>query len=100
MCEQIMLRCIITFFIHPATQGRRLPAGTPSPNLGPAPIPCQAAFMFQSFDAVTDPDQGVARIASLRKWMAANGLDGVLVPRADEHQGEYVAPRAERLQWL
>jgi Xaa-Pro aminopeptidase len=28
------------------------------------------------------------------------GLDGFLVPRADVHQGEYVAARDERLQWL
>ena len=56
--------------------------------------------MFQSFDAVTDPGQGIIRVASLREWMVARKLDGVLVPRADEHQGEYVAPRAERLQWL
>src|SRR5205085_8981913 len=28
------------------------------------------------------------------------GLDGFLVPRADEHQGEYVPKRAERLAWL
>jgi Xaa-Pro aminopeptidase len=27
-------------------------------------------------------------------------LAGFLVPRADEHQGEYVAPRSERLAWL
>jgi hypothetical protein len=27
-------------------------------------------------------------------------IDGFLVPRADEHQGEYVAARSERLQWL
>ncbi len=32
--------------------------------------------------------------------MAKAGLQGVLVPRADAHQGEYVAPRDERLAWL
>src|SRR5690606_33611182 len=32
--------------------------------------------------------------------LAALDLHGFLVPRADEHQGEYVAPRAERLKWL
>ena len=32
--------------------------------------------------------------------MAKAGLDAVLVPRADEHQGEYVPPCAERLKWL
>ena len=32
--------------------------------------------------------------------MAEMGLDGFLVPRADEHLGEYVPPCAERLAWL
>lgn len=27
-------------------------------------------------------------------------MDGLIVPRADEHLGEYVPPRAERLAWL
>ncbi|TIV72422.1 MAG: aminopeptidase P family protein, partial [Mesorhizobium sp.] len=31
---------------------------------------------------------------------AENGLDGFMVPRADEHQGEYVADRSARLKWL
>ncbi len=40
------------------------------------------------------------RIAALRALMAARGLDAVLVPRGDEHLGEYVPPSAERLAWL
>ena len=28
------------------------------------------------------------------------GLDGFVVPRADEHQGEYIPPSAARLAWL
>ena len=32
--------------------------------------------------------------------MARRGLDAFLVPRADEHQGEYVPPSAERLRWI
>ena len=40
------------------------------------------------------------RLAALRKELARRGLAGFLVPRADEHQGEYVPPRAERLAWL
>ena len=56
--------------------------------------------MFQSFDPLTDPSQGIARMARLRERMEAAGVDGFLVPRADEHQGEYVARRSERLQWL
>lgn len=56
--------------------------------------------MFQTFDSEGDPGVGAPRVAALREWMAAQGLDGFLVPRADEHQGEYVAPRSERLRWL
>ena len=41
-----------------------------------------------------------ARLAGLRAELAERGLAGLLVPRADEHQGEYVAPAAERLAWL
>jgi Xaa-Pro aminopeptidase len=43
---------------------------------------------------------GAPRLAALRKEVARRGLAGFLVPRADEHQGEYVPPRAERLAWL
>jgi Xaa-Pro aminopeptidase len=41
-----------------------------------------------------------ARIDLLRRELAAQGLDGFIVPRADEHQGEYVPPRGQRLAWL
>lgn len=40
------------------------------------------------------------RLAALRAELARRNLDGFLVPRADEHQGEYVAPGSERLAWL
>lgn len=56
--------------------------------------------MFQTFDAPTRPQDGPPRLAALRAEMAAEGLDGFLVPRSDAHQGEYVAPRDERLAWL
>ncbi|HKG77088.1 MAG TPA: aminopeptidase P family protein [Beijerinckiaceae bacterium] len=55
---------------------------------------------FQSFDDTTDPSQGPLRIALLRQELARRGLDGFIVPRADEHQSEYVPPNAERLAWL
>ncbi|HSV28223.1 MAG TPA: aminopeptidase P family N-terminal domain-containing protein, partial [Candidatus Omnitrophota bacterium] len=40
------------------------------------------------------------RLDDLRAELARRGLDGFIVPRADEHQGEYVPPRAQRLAWL
>src|SRR5439155_22273663 len=41
-----------------------------------------------------------ARLDRLRQELAARRLDGFVVPRADEHQGEYVPPRGQRLAWL
>lgn len=56
--------------------------------------------MFQTFDSDADPSLGAARVEALRRWLAGHDLDGFLVPRADEHQGEYVAASSERLFWL
>ena len=41
-----------------------------------------------------------ARLAALRAELERRGLHGFLVPRSDEHQGEYVPLRAQRLTWL
>ncbi len=40
------------------------------------------------------------RLSALRGALAQRGVHGFLVPRADEHQGEYVPSNAERLAWL
>ena len=56
--------------------------------------------MFQSFTESARPEQGPARLTALRAVMAKQGFSGFLIPRADAHQGEYVAPHDERLQWL
>ena len=40
------------------------------------------------------------RLADLRAELARQGLSGFIVPLADEHQGEYVPKRAQRLAWL
>lgn len=56
--------------------------------------------MFQDFEDHTDPKSSAPRLAALREALASHGFDGFLVPRSDEHQGEYVAPSAERLAWL
>src|SRR5216684_6245165 len=41
-----------------------------------------------------------ARLALLREELKARHLDGFIVPRADEHQGEYVPRCGQRLAWL
>lgn len=56
--------------------------------------------MFQSFQTTASPEHGAARLAQLRDQMRAEGLAGFMVPRADAHQGEYVAPHDARLEWL
>lgn len=56
--------------------------------------------MLQSFTAQTSPNQGPPRLADLRREIADRNYDAFLVPRADAHQGEYVAPRDARLAWL
>ena len=56
--------------------------------------------MFQSFDVTSTPQFGRERADALRAAFDALGIDGFLVPRADEYQGEYVPASAERLSWL
>jgi Xaa-Pro aminopeptidase len=41
-----------------------------------------------------------SRLSALRAELARQGLDGFIVPRVDEHLGEYVPASAERLAWL
>ncbi len=49
---------------------------------------------------MTDKFSGPARLAALRAELLRQELAGFIVPRADEHLGEYVPPGAERLAWL
>lgn len=56
--------------------------------------------MFQSFDVTSTPQFGRERADALRASFDTLGIDGFLVPRADEYQGEYVPASAERLSWL
>jgi Xaa-Pro aminopeptidase len=56
--------------------------------------------MFQTFETSSGSSQAAERLKALRAWMIKSKIDAVLVPRADEHQGEYVPPCAERLKWL
>jgi len=63
------------------------------------PSPNQPRHRFQTFD---DPShrKGAERIEALRAALRETNLDGFVVPRADEHQSEYVPADAERLTWL
>ena len=45
-------------------------------------------------------DTHKTRVALLRAELKRRKLTGFFVPRADEFQGEYVPPHAERLRWL
>ncbi len=56
--------------------------------------------MFQTFSASADPSLAARRVARVRDLLAQQKIAAFLVPRADEHQGEYVPPSAERLRWL
>ncbi len=55
---------------------------------------------FQSFDVQSDSSHSSTRLAALRAELKRDNLDGFIVPRADEHQNEYVPKCAERLAWL
>ncbi len=55
---------------------------------------------FQTFE---DADQRAAvpeRIAALRAELDRHGFDGIVVPRADRQQNEYLPASEERLAWL
>jgi Xaa-Pro aminopeptidase len=55
---------------------------------------------FQSFSEASERAEGPGRLAALRKALKKDGLDGFLVPKADEHQSEYVPKSEERFAWL
>jgi Xaa-Pro aminopeptidase len=56
--------------------------------------------VFQTFDDPPKAPAGENRLEALRAALESVGVDGFLIPRADAHQGEYVAPCDERLAWL
>ncbi|MBO0733656.1 MAG: aminopeptidase P family protein [Methylocapsa sp.] len=56
--------------------------------------------LYQSFEDHADPSKGAEKVAALRAEFGRLGIGGLLIPRADEHQNEFVAPCEERLAWL
>ena len=70
-----------------------------------AELAAELAALKRELTAASDFGLGAgadhpARLQALRTELARRGLDGFLVPRSDEHQGEYVPARAQRLAWL
>src|SRR3954454_21758252 len=55
---------------------------------------------FQTFDDPVEAAASGPRLAALRTELAHTGLTAFIIPRADRHQNEYVAPSEERLAWL
>ena len=55
---------------------------------------------FQTFDVSHERAAAPARIAALRDELKRRGLDGLVVPRADRQQNEYLPASEERLAWL
>jgi Xaa-Pro aminopeptidase len=46
------------------------------------------------------PHMSAPALSALRQELVRQGVDGFIIPRADEHLGEYVPASAERLAWL
>src|SRR5580692_2046037 len=55
---------------------------------------------FQTYDDVSDAATCAPRLKALREELAKRGIDGFVVPHADEHQHESLPANAERLAWL
>jgi Xaa-Pro aminopeptidase len=61
----------------------------------------KAALAAESGDGIDDDETPPARrLADLRRELKRRGIDGFIIPRSDEHRGEYVPLRARRLPWL
>ena len=56
--------------------------------------------MFQSFKVTGGSAAVPDRVDQVRAELSRRGIDAFMVPRGDEHRGEYVAQYAARLAWL
>lgn len=64
-----------------------------------ADAPAQTS-RFQAFTEQSQPEFSAQRLASLRAKLAELGVEGILLPRADIFQGEYLPPSEDRLAYL
>jgi len=63
-------------------------------------VPAMFEARFQTFDEASERAQSAARVATLRAELKKRGFDGMVVPRADRQQNEYLPASEERLAWL
>ena len=56
--------------------------------------------MYQNFNVKSDAKYSLERVQELRSLMKQRKLDGVIVPKVDRYQGEYIPKEEERLSWL
>ncbi|MEN3976103.1 aminopeptidase P family protein [Emcibacter sp. SYSU 3D8] len=71
--------------------------GAPVPAANVADYVERAA---SGFDGQIRMEKAAERVAALRGELAHRGLDGFVVPMADEYQNEFVPRHAQRLAWL
>jgi Xaa-Pro aminopeptidase len=77
-----------------------LVAAKPSPALAAQLRALKAQMAAGYDDGLGEKSWSSQRVRDLRAELKRRGLDGFVLPRGDEHQGEYVSPRNERLAWL
>jgi len=73
--------------------------GLVAPGATPA-LADQLRALKDGLAAARGPAGSGKPLERLRAELARRGLAGFIVPRADEHQGEYVPACAQRLAWL
>ena len=76
-----------------------LVAKAPSPALQ-AQLRALKAELSAALDDGLDAKWTTDRLTAFRAELAKRDLAGFVVARGDEHQGEYVPPRAQRLAWV
>ncbi|WP_308422417.1 aminopeptidase P family protein [Aliidongia dinghuensis] len=77
-----------------------LVAADPSPALVAQLLALRDDIAHDEAPEPIDAGTYARRLAAVRAGCARLGIDGFLVPRADEFQNEYVPAANERLQWL
>lgn len=77
-----------------------LVAESPSPEIAAALSALKAAVEKRFDDGLGVAPAPASRLEALRGELARVGVDGFIVPRADEHQNEYTPRCAQRLRWL